>query len=273
MAYQTGTATGHKDLLAKLRTFATANGWTSEQWSNPASGEHELVLKSTGVGGDDSICVGYRTVSNTASDYFNWDLWTGPTYTGGDFWSQAGQSPRRCLLLWGNSIPYWFVVTKRSIIVVANVSTTYHVSYNGLITTYTSRGHWVSPLASGASSSVNTLRWSDTSDNVGGIQKVNGSATITVRDKDGNWANVHTMYPHSGGGPILLNGYASGNKAVQQYIYFASDRVLGEPDNLFYVNGATLQAGQTLDNAQGNFVCIPNIFRSGVQDFYAVRLV
>lgn len=32
MAYENGTATSQEDLMTKLRTFATSNGWTSDDW-------------------------------------------------------------------------------------------------------------------------------------------------------------------------------------------------------------------------------------------------
>lgn len=41
MAYQTGTATGHADLLSKLSTFAQTNGWTEDRYN---SGNQQLAL-------------------------------------------------------------------------------------------------------------------------------------------------------------------------------------------------------------------------------------
>jgi hypothetical protein len=38
MAYQTGTATDANDLLSKLRTFATANGWTEDNYGARTTG-------------------------------------------------------------------------------------------------------------------------------------------------------------------------------------------------------------------------------------------
>jgi hypothetical protein len=45
MAYQTGTSTSQQDLLDKLRTFATSNGWTQDEWDT--SGKVLSMHRST----------------------------------------------------------------------------------------------------------------------------------------------------------------------------------------------------------------------------------
>lgn len=47
MAYETGSATGVVDLLSKLRTFLTANGWTENRWSAQGSGNWLNISKSS----------------------------------------------------------------------------------------------------------------------------------------------------------------------------------------------------------------------------------
>lgn len=46
MAYQTGTATSQEDFLSKLFTFATANGWTQDQFS---SGSKEAAMHRNSI--------------------------------------------------------------------------------------------------------------------------------------------------------------------------------------------------------------------------------
>ena len=47
MAFQTGTATDHDDLLNIIRVFAVAQGWTQNGWSVVGSG-HRLHLEKSG---------------------------------------------------------------------------------------------------------------------------------------------------------------------------------------------------------------------------------
>lgn len=273
MAYQKGTASNYKDVLAKLRTFALAQGWTAKTWIHPADGEHELVLFSAGDSGTDSIHVGYKTHTDMGAQVYNIKVWTGVTYVGGTvFENVAGASPIKSLGAWEQAMPYHFVVTKQTIIVILNVSTTYHYSYNGNIRPYTSRGHWPSPICSMASCANPALRWSDNSGATSGIQRPRSGNYIKVRNDAGNWVDVKTMYPITSGGPIYsLGDYPSGNKIIQKYIYFDVE-CYGEPDNLYYVQGSNISAGQILDESGVKFLVVPDVFRSGLNDYFCVRL-
>ncbi|ABM28097.1 hypothetical protein [Nitratidesulfovibrio vulgaris] len=146
MAYEIGTATDYKDLLAKLKTFVTTNAalvaagqqWTVMRHTAPASGDHELILRGPGLAGADQIYVGIKTeaVSNGGR---NWQL---NGFTGYDspasFEAQPGglaaNLPR--LLLLDAGMPYWFFANGRRIIVVARASTTYQIAYLGFIMPY-----------------------------------------------------------------------------------------------------------------------------------------
>lgn len=273
MAYQTGTATNYKDVLAKLRTFATANGWTAKTWSNPASGEHELVLFSNGDAGNESIHVGYKTHTVDASDVFNIKVWSTVSYVSGtDFDNVEGKSPDRCIGAWNAAMVYHFVVTKQSIMVVLRVSTAFHYAYLGHIRPYTSRGHWPSPLCCAASCSDHNLRWSDTTNKSGSIQSPNSGNYVVVRNDAGNWVSVTTMFPIASGGPIYDSGdYPSGNKIMQKYIWFDTE-CYGEPEGIYYVQGSNIQAGQILQEDSTNYLVCPEVFRTGLNDYFAVRL-
>jgi hypothetical protein len=78
MAVEIGTATGYKDLLAKLRTFLTGlavNPWTSLRYTvGGGTNPDELILRAPGLAGTDQIYVGITTFENATADYFNWRL-------------------------------------------------------------------------------------------------------------------------------------------------------------------------------------------------------
>lgn len=163
MAYETGTATDYKDLLAKLRAFATTNAalvaagqqWTELRYTT-GSGEHELILKGPGLAGNDEVYVGVRTESDAVNDWYNWQLYGFTGYEGaaaitlqpGATYFTSG-TPK--ILLANASIKYWFVANGRRIVVVAKVSTVYEAAYLGLIVPYGPSTSYPYPLLIGGS--------------------------------------------------------------------------------------------------------------------------
>lgn len=163
MAFETGTASSYKDLLAKLRTFVTTNAalvaagqaWTSLRYDN-TSAEHELILRGPGLGGDDEIYVGIKTESSSGSDYYNWLLYGFTGYESAavitvqpGVLTFADGGPK--LLLSNGSIKYWFVANGRRIVIIAKVSTVYESAYLGLITPYGPPTSYPYPLFIGGS--------------------------------------------------------------------------------------------------------------------------
>ncbi len=280
MAFETGTATDYKDLVAKLRAFATANGWTENRYLVGDNGEDELIMTSDGATGQEQIVVGYRTITNVGDDVFNLDLFTGPAYNTNDFDNQPGRSPRRVIHLWNATIEYWFMVSKERILIVANVSTTWQLSYNGKVRTYTSRGHWPTPLISAGSSSNPDWRWSvQDSGNMSSLQWSRGTAAPTIRQPNDAWANCSGPYPTA----VTSNAPWGSNTVNQENgdagllplaainsTYFA----MGEFEGCFGLSGEKLGAGQILNPpAAGNdFLVVQNVYRNGFADYLAVEL-
>lgn len=147
MAYEIGTATDYKDLIAKLKTFVTTNAalvaagqqWTVMRHTAPASGDHELILRGPGLAGVDQIYVGIKTEDAPAISGYNWKLQGFTAFANVTFDAQPGamggtNQPR--LLLVNAPMNYWFVASGRRIIVVARAGTTYQIAYLGLIMPY-----------------------------------------------------------------------------------------------------------------------------------------
>jgi len=192
MAFTSGTATNYLHLLTLLNTYATGGGGsnvpTASQWtsmrnttSTSTTGSltytvQEMILRGPGAGSD-SIYAGALTVSNVTGDYYNWKIgcFTGFS-TAQAFELQAGYSGETPhpvhFTLWDGSIPYWFIVNGRRIIVVAKISTVYVICYLGFILPYASPGQFPYPVMVGGNLSFGAeslpavtssrYRWSDT---------------------------------------------------------------------------------------------------------------
>jgi len=175
MAYEIGTATDYKDLIAKLKTFVTTNAalvaagqqWTVMRHTAPASGDHELILRGPGLAGADQIYVGIRTEEVSASSVYNWRMYGLTGYaTQPNIFGQPGiiadttQCPR--LLLTNSGMSYWFFANGRRIIVVARAGTTYQIAYLGLILPYGPPANLPYPLFIGGCG-CSSVPWTDTS--------------------------------------------------------------------------------------------------------------
>ena len=155
MAYETGTATNHSDLLAKLKTFLTTNTAlvaAGQQWQALRyTAGTELLLKGTGLSGTDEIFVNIADYVDTNDGIYNWIVQGAGGYVSANAVdNQPAQSPKVALSLWNNSMQYWFIANGRRFIVIAKVSSIYVAGYFGLMLPYGTPGQYPYPLFIGA---------------------------------------------------------------------------------------------------------------------------
>ncbi len=310
MAVQTGTATDYLDLLDALRTFMLANGWTSLRWS----GASEFIAVGEGLGATDEIYVGINGEENSGEDWFNWQL-NGMTgfESGLDFNAQPGNIgnslaanlPR--MHLWNSSIPYWFVVNARRVIVVAKISTVYQLGYLGWINPYLPAVNMPYPmLIAGTSTASNGSRWSHVHDthSFGVMQPVcaNGSSTentiltnprSSARFWFGEWHGVQNYYNSSlsnatrwktiwpyvtRSGPhfssMRTNPVDAGYVLTPVIVNFTSPSkyVFGELDGIFHVSGFSNAAENIITIGADDYLVVQNVYRNTIGDYCAVKL-
>lgn len=150
MAFTTGTATTYHDLLDKLRLYAVAQGWTQLRWTAPGSitATAELWLRGPGAGPDRQVFVGFQSGNDVTNGYYGWAMKGATSFDGALAFSlQPVGSPTPWFNLWQNSIPYWFYVNDRRIIVVAKVNTTYQSMYAGFFLPFALPTEYPFPLA------------------------------------------------------------------------------------------------------------------------------
>ncbi len=303
MAYETGTATGHIDLLSKLITFLTTNAelvaagqnWETKLYQEvPAdAGQYEVILRGPGLADDDDVYAGIQTYQNVASDYYNW-LISG--FTGYDaeldFAYQPGgfvlNSPPK-LYLTNNNIAYWFIANGRRFIVIAKVSTVYESCYMGLITPYLPNTLLPYPyLCAGCGVTVGS-RWSEQSKNhLAGIVTPYNSAsdillntTSSARFFDGEWHGL--QYNYSGGTAPNYKGfwpYAQYSVNINNLLRSNYDgsytlfpiipykrvpegTIWGELDGCFAITGYNNSAENIISVGGYDHLVVPNTYLSG----------
>ena len=201
MAYETGTATSHLDLIRKLRTFLTTNAtlvslgqeWDELGWNDTGT-YCELFLKGPGNAGLDEIFVNINTYTDAGSSMYRWTLRGATGYNSAQaIADQPGSNPQaRFLALWGSSIPYWFIANGRCFKVIAKVSTTYHCMYGGFILPIATPSEYPYPLAIGGSVSTSSQIYSTATAAASnfydpGINTLSDAGTLGLRNTSGVW--------------------------------------------------------------------------------------
>lgn len=306
MAYETGTATDHMDLLAKLRAFATANAdlvaagqeWTELHYDAVAG---ELVLRGPGLAGQDEVYVGASVYADADLDEYGLVLQGFTGWLAGNGVDQPGAMTTPPLMpLWDGAIPYWFVGNGRRLVVVAKVSSSYEAAYLGLILPYGSPGQYPYPLCVGGSmTGYVTRRFSETSqdhshfvDPRAGFDIEDDAYTRTaLRLLHGQWLAVANREADSsldtrrGTHPYCTGGSVYGWTQIREQIDGGSTlfpiqifsrqpekNVFGQLDGCFAVSGHGLGAEDVLTIGSVDHLVVQNVTRSGRADYWALAL-
>lgn len=181
MGLYTGTATNYLDLLNKIVTAATTEGWTVKE--NTTSGytvDGGAILYNTGLAGADDIYVGLYA-ANSAAPYFKLQGYT--NYEAGySFDTQAGAipSPVPIVPLSVNNMPYWVTVNDQRICGVIKVNNgIYESFYLGLTLPSTFPEKMPYPLFVGGGANLTSILISDTSSNHSAFWQAYGNNIAT----------------------------------------------------------------------------------------------
>ena len=198
MAYSTGTASNHDDLLDRLRTFLTTAGpggagWTELQYEggNPK----RMLFMAPGLSGTEEIFVGFRKYEDLPGDTYGFYGWMARAYDPLlDMQSQPGDSGNRFHPTWDTSIPYWFMGNGQRVIIVTKIATTYWASYLGKILQYGTPSEYGTPFYLGMPF-TGPVRYSTISENVRNFFDPSGGLLCLP---NGGWYSVSNFYESSG---------------------------------------------------------------------------
>ncbi len=281
MPYEIGTASGHYDLLAKIKAFVTSsvqmgagNEWVAER-DDTSGDDHELILRGPGLSGTEEIFVGIKTYQSIDSDYYNFKVVGCTGYNSGDnFEAQPGVSGRIGVPMWNQSIPYWLVANCQRIILAAKIETVYEVFYIGKITPYASPNQYPYPVAVvGMLTSGAATRYSNTSYSMG--FKNGDTAALVIRRNDGAWVQAKTWpWKNSwiGGSTETLRDTGGVYPILPIILYETTPDHFGEFDGIFYVSGFNNATENTMTIGGDTYVVIHNAWRTGFQDYVAIKL-
>ncbi|WP_299311276.1 hypothetical protein [uncultured Halomonas sp.] len=229
MAYTHGTASGAEDLLDKLITFVTSDAglvaagqaWqiingASAPWTfAPTTGDpgtpfdKDILLKGTGLGGQDEIYVGVSPVYRTDLDSLLLRVrgFAGLVAGNDTIYSHINNGPWKRLPLSAGTMEYWFVASGRRIAGVVKIGTVYEAFYLGMFLPYATPATYPYPMMIGAASGID-IRFSDLGSQYSlfwdprrsaASTSSNLESALTVRHQNGMWTiyrNDLSGYPN-----------------------------------------------------------------------------
>lgn len=298
MAWATGTAANHLDLVAKLRDFLTSNAdlvalgqnWT--QLLGPTGGtpigSDEFLFQGPGLAGDDEVLIALRIHENPGlarySIYTNGLTGYNPTLP---IASQIGLGPAGGRMLLANlPMTYWFIASGRCFKVVAKVGSVYDQAYNGLILPEHMPADWSYPLFVGGShNTVNAdnsdvshqrgafwtphvgaayllnpmLTWRDVANYSGGSSSRSSTTSyINVLP----WSRIINQMSMRGtidNLPVLTQGLL----ATETTTDGANGTTYGRFEGVFHINSFNVLAEQIVTIDGADYLVIPDTFRTG----------
>ena len=217
-------ATDSFDMMDKLIDFITGvtAGETGkelpvgERWvvnkddSVTIAGERHVYLQGPGLSGTDAIYVVVRIYSDAPNNLHNWEIKGATGFSDGLAYDEqpGGSTVYSYLTLSNANMPFWFVVSGRRIILVAQTagSVTY-AAYLGWYLPYATPSEFPYPMFCGGSTCSSTYNYLQTNYQVGNFYDGPNGASVAkrltdaaahVRHRDGSWLTCSAYYQTSG---------------------------------------------------------------------------
>jgi hypothetical protein len=303
MAYTSGIADNYKDLLAKMVTFASANGWVVLGTQTA----EKVCLRGPGlnIGTPDEIYVEVETYEDTGNNRYNWKLagmwgWRDNRAFGkqpgsseeGGYVGVPGQEGVFTYLC-NTEIPYWMSVNGRRIILIANCNGYYNTIHLGLLTPIGTDAQYPYPLLIGGSGGQLLRTWGDPLNaafwgRLGNYAPGVYHSSMRLSAPGGTWwrgwqypYGVNGIRPNSNSYedlPTILTAPDGTYLLEQLYITShnptVSERnIFGQVEGLFMVSGHLSNNPENIITVSGvNYIVTQDVSRSGNGNLCCMRM-
>ena len=194
-----GTTAGETGKL-----LAVGERWTVlEDDSVSVAGERHVFLEGPGLAGTDNIYVNIRIYSDTPSNLHNWQIIGATGYSSGaDIYNQPGGCDVETYFTLNNaSMPFWFIVNGRRIMIVAQTAgSVSYACYLGWYLPYATPAEFPYPMFNGGNTCISTYNYLQTNYRLGNFYDpvfnfISGvgnqsDAAGQLRQMDGSWLPI-----------------------------------------------------------------------------------
>lgn len=237
-----------------------------------ASGDHELILKSTGLSGLEEIFIGFCGYHDVALDYYNITVAAFSGYVpGNSFTTQPGYTAMS-MPTHNTNIPNWVSWNAQRVIVSVRVNTpAYTTLYAGKFFPYAMPSQYPYPIAVGSMLTAGAAtRYSATTYT---MPYTGSKNTFQIRSPAGIWIQPK-CYPWGQRDMSATNFLVdtSGHYPLVPVVMYDSNGIYGELDGIYYVSGYNNLAENTAVIDGKTYVFLLNRNLTGFTDYFAMRL-
>lgn len=273
-----GGTLAHYAMLAKIKDFASANGWQVLRY-DVAPANRELILKGPGLSGAEEIFVGFRTYQDANADYYNLVAATFTGYVASNAFDAQPGVVLSGVPAHNNRIDYWLTLNGQRIALAMKVGTpVYESAYVGKFLPYATPGQYPYPVVCGGMlNGVPATRFSDTSH---GMYCRGNLANMKMRFNDGTYKQPY-CYPFGnttiannslGGSTYQVRDTGNRYPLLPIELHDNSANLWGCLDGIFFIPGFNNAVENTLTINGVDYVVIQDVYRTSGIDYYAMRL-
>jgi hypothetical protein len=310
MAFTTGTATDHHDLLEQLKDYLELNDWVIDEFEIGATltDVSKLYVTGPGVIGGQPVHISIQSEAQSGTNAYAWRFCAHPDYDPGlSFGQQRNNSQMIYFLLWPNEMDYWFYVNERRFIVIAKIGVYYMSMYAGFFLPYALPTEYPFPYFLGGT--YNSLQPYNTANSgIRSFADPGTAAACYMSREDMGWQPIHNsnqganvidaytgvgtegafIWPYRGpmveddtnhSGEIawsffrLLRPLANGKMPMWQatIVDVASRTMAGVLDDVFVTGGFNRVPEQIVEIDGDEYRLFININRNTPKHYFAVR--
>ncbi|WP_374415731.1 hypothetical protein [Ectopseudomonas oleovorans] len=267
-----GGVLAHYKMLETIRDFASANGWTVLRYDT-APANRELILKGVGYTGEEEIFVGFRTYQDASADYYNLVAAAFTGYVPSNTFDTQPGAMLSGVPAHNNRIDYWLTLTPQRIGLVMKVGTpVYELCYVGKFLPYARPGQYPNPLiVAGMLNGIPATRFSDTSQS---IPYKGTRANMRMRFNDGTWKQPD-CYPWNNAdiaGGTTQQRDTGGQYPLNAVVLSDTNGIYGELEGVRHISGFNNAVENTLVIEGKTWVVFQDVWRTGFNDYYAMRM-
>lgn len=266
-----GGVLAHYKMLETIKDFASANGWQVLRYKTDVE-NRELILKGLGYAGEEEIFVGFRTYQNANADYYNL---VAACFTGYVPSNTFGTQPGAYLSgvpAHNKRIDYWLTLNPQRIALAMKVGTpVYESCYVGKMLPYARPSQYPYPVVcAGMLNGVPATRFSDTTHS---IPYKGDRPNLRMRFNDGVWRKpwAHPYNNDTLAGRSSLRE-TNGVYPLNPVVLGDSQGLYGELDGICHIPGFENSVENTVQINGVTWVVMQDVYRTGFNDYYALRM-
>lgn len=262
----------HYNLLQVIHDFTSSNGWEVLRYDTTKA-NRELIIKGKGYSGQEQIYLCFYTYQSETADYYNIAMGTAIGYVAGNPITTQPNVIFSGVPAHNRRIDYWLSLSPQRITGLLRVGTpVYESFYCGKCLPYALPNQYPLPLVCGGMLyGASATRFSDTNHS---MPYKGNRANFRLFFNSGAWLQPE-VWPWVNTNITSTSKYLrSCNQAytLQRLILTDSNNLYGELEGIAHISGFDNAVENTLVIDGVTWVIGQDVSRTGVNDYYAMRL-